>query len=75
MEHGMSEDYLRQLAVVWPEEWERIQEWYRSRGLYLFRIPDSEDGDHIPTYGIGVSDELMRAVTPHQDNPTPGGEG
>jgi hypothetical protein len=64
--------YIRQLAVTWPEEWQRLEAWYRSRGFYLFRIPDSEDadghltyskdGDHIPTYGVGIADQAVTST-------------
>jgi hypothetical protein len=44
--------FLRQLVIPWPEEWKRLELWYRSRGHHLFRIPVDEEG--VTNWGVGI---------------------
>lgn len=48
-----SEPFLRQLVIPWPEEWERLDRWYRSRGRHLYQIPVEEEGG-ITSWGVGI---------------------
>jgi hypothetical protein len=41
-------DFIRQLAITSPHEWQRLSDWYRSRGLDLAPMPPDRDG--IATY-------------------------
>ena len=70
----LPEEKVAQVVMLGPTfEW--FQRELRARGLFLFRIPTGEgdgdgDGDELPTFGIGVGDELMSRM------PAPGaGEG
>jgi hypothetical protein len=50
------ESSLRHLAIVHDSVWDGIERFLRARGLCLFPVP----GCDVPTYGIGVSDGLMK---------------
>lgn len=43
-----TEPFIRQLVITSPDEWQRLSEWYRSRGMDLASIPAGQDG--IATY-------------------------
>lgn len=48
-------DFIRQLAITSPQEWQRLSDWYRSRGLDLALMPPDSDG--IATYAPTPSHE------------------
>lgn len=60
----MAEPYDGVFQVVFhPAMRPALERWIEARGFYLFPMPISTEDD-LPTYGVGIGEELARAARP-----------